>query len=96
MVSGRGANGKGSLMKQANLSALVVGGSIFVAGVVLGIVVGAVSGVLLAPRSGEDTREHLRKQANELGETIKDKSQEIIAAGKRQVNSALRSKREAA
>lgn len=40
-------------MKQANLNALLVGGSVLVVGVVLGMVVGAISGLLLAPQSGE-------------------------------------------
>ncbi|HCC67945.1 TPA: hypothetical protein DEP90_01895 [Patescibacteria group bacterium] len=40
----------------------------FFSGLVFGIVAGAVAGVLLAPKSGEETREDLKKFALELGE----------------------------
>ena len=75
-------------------SALLVGGSVFIGGVVIGMVVGAVSGLLFAPRSGEDTRELLHEQADELSEAIKDKGLDIFEAGKRQVNSVLQRGRE--
>ena len=40
----------------------------FFSGLVFGIVAGAVAGILLAPKSGEETREDLKKFALELGE----------------------------
>lgn len=82
-------------MKKATRRTLLIEGSVFVGGLVLGIVAGFVSGVLYAPQSGEDTREHLRKQADELGEAIKDTGQDILAAGKHHVSSALQRGHEA-
>jgi gas vesicle protein len=76
------------MMKHEHRSVLLVG-IILVGGVVLGLIVGAVSGVLLAPRSGEATRERLRKKAHELGEAIMDTSHDILNAGKHHVDSAL-------
>jgi gas vesicle protein len=57
----------------------MLGGSVFIGGVLLGIIVGAVSGVLFAPRSGDDTRDLLCKQADELGETITGNGKRMIA-----------------
>lgn len=51
-------------MKQANRNTLLVKGSVFVVGVVFGIFVGAVSGLLFAPQTGEDICKHLRIQAD--------------------------------
>ena len=75
-------------------SALLVGGSVFVGGVILGLIVGAVSGVLFAPLSGEETRDQLRKQADDFGEALKDRSLDIYEAGRRQVNTVLQHGRE--
>ena len=77
-------------------SALLVGGSVFVGGVILGLVIGAISGILFAPLSGEDTRDQLHKHADELSEAIKDKCLGIFESGKHQVNTALHCGREAA
>jgi len=82
-------------MKRINHQhALLIVGSLIVGGVVLGMLVGAVSGVLFAPQSGEETREHLRKQADDIGESIRDKGQDILNAGKRQISTALQHGRE--
>lgn len=40
----------------------------FFSGLVFGVAVGAVAGVLLAPKSGEETREDLKKFAVEMSE----------------------------
>ena len=40
----------------------------FVTGLVLGVVAGGVAGILLAPQSGADTREDIKKFAVDLGE----------------------------
>ena len=65
-------------MKRANCKALLTGGSVFVGGVLIGMVAGAVSGFLFAPRSGEETRELLCKQATDLGKTICGKCRSSI------------------
>ncbi|MGK7931650.1 MAG: YtxH domain-containing protein [Microcystaceae cyanobacterium] len=47
-------------------------GSLFVAGIVLGSMVGAVTSLLLAPRSGKETRKILKKSAEALPEMAED------------------------
>ena len=48
----------------------------FLAGVAVGTAIGAIAGILLAPQSGEETREQLGKMASDLAEktdeTVKD------------------------
>lgn len=53
----------------------------FIEGVILGAIVGGLAGVLLAPASGEETRERLRKlkDDNELLKDAKDKTEVMIA-----------------
>ena len=41
----------------------------FVTGLIAGTVVGAVAGLLLAPKSGKETRKILRDKAGTLGDT---------------------------
>lgn len=81
-------------MKQLSRMAWILGGSVFISGMVLGMIAGAASGILFAPQSGEDTREHLRKQADDVGQSIKDKGLGILDAGKHQVSTALQHGRE--
>lgn len=40
----------------------------FLTGLVLGVVAGGIAGILLAPKSGEETREDIKKFAVEIGE----------------------------
>ena len=47
----------------------------FFAGFVVGAAVGAVAGILLAPQSGEETRELIAEKSKDL----KDKANEIMA-----------------
>jgi len=47
------------------------------AGAAAGIAAGAVGGVLLAPKSGKETREDIAKTAKDLGENVKTKTVEI-------------------
>ena len=49
----------------------------FAAGAAAGITAGAVSGILLAPKAGKETREDIAKGAKELGENVKTKTVEI-------------------
>jgi len=59
------------------------------------MVAGTISGILFAPQSGEDTREYLRTQADELGEAITGTGQDIIETGRRQVSTVLQQGHEA-
>jgi len=54
----------------------------------VGLTAGAVTGVLLAPKAGKDTREGLKKTIHELLEKVKplsDKVQEIISGTKKKI-----------
>lgn len=46
----------------------------FALGAILGAAAGAVAGLLFAPKSGEDTREDLKRKAEELESEAKDKA----------------------
>lgn len=43
-------------------------------GATVGILAGVASGILLAPKTGKETREELKKSANNLSDTVKEKS----------------------
>ncbi|MEM8780107.1 MAG: YtxH domain-containing protein [Cyanobacteria bacterium P01_G01_bin.49] len=49
-------------------------GGLFVAGIVVGGVLGTVTGMLMAPRSGRETRRILKKSADALPEMAEDLS----------------------
>lgn len=49
----------------------------FAIGTTLGAFAGAVSGILLAPKSGKETREDISKTAKDISENVKIKSIEI-------------------
>ncbi len=51
-------------------------------GVLLGTIIGAALGLLLAPRAGEETREVVRERARELGEKMKDSSRSLLENGR--------------
>ena len=42
------------------------------AGIGIGVLVGAVAGLLLAPKSGQETRDELSKSLNDLSEKVTD------------------------
>ncbi|NER80894.1 MAG: YtxH domain-containing protein [Leptolyngbya sp. SIO1D8] len=44
----------------------------FLGGVLLGTAIGTVAGILVAPRSGRETRQFLRKSADALPELVED------------------------
>ena len=52
-------------------------GGTFVAGIVVGGLIGAAIGLLLAPRSGRETRRILKKSADALPELAEDLSTSI-------------------
>ncbi len=50
----------------------------FLAGVILGALVGFGAGVLLAPASGEETRKRIREKTDEVAHQAWDKSEELV------------------
>jgi gas vesicle protein len=63
---------------------------IFIAGLLIGGVVGAVTGLLLAPRSGRETRKLLKKSADALPNLAEDLSSTMQVQADRLSDSALR------
>lgn len=61
-----------------------VGGGGFVAGMVLGGALGFVSGLIMAPKSGDETRTVL----SERGQELRDKAEEYLAAARERMASA--------
>ncbi|MBD2484209.1 MULTISPECIES: YtxH domain-containing protein [Planktothrix] len=62
----------------------------FLGGFVLGSVVGTVAGLLVAPRSGKETRKLLKKSADALPELAEDLSTNVQLQANRLSESALR------
>lgn len=62
----------------------------FVGGLVLGAAVGAIAGLLLAPRPGRETRQILKKSADALPELAEDLSSSVQLQADRLSESALR------
>ncbi len=57
-------------------------GKDFLVGILLGTIVGAAVGLLLAPQSGEETREVLSDQARELSEKVKESSRQFVESSR--------------
>ena len=66
------------------------GAGLFIGGLLVGAVVGAVTGILAAPRSGRETRQFLRKSADALPELAEDLSTSVQLQADRLSESALR------
>lgn len=62
----------------------------FVSGLLLGSAMGTVVGLLIAPRTGRDTRQLLKKSANALPELAEDLSTSVQLQADRLSESALR------
>ncbi len=62
---------------------------IFVAGMVIGGVLGTVTGILIAPRSGTETRRILKKSADALPEMAEDLSTTVQLQADRLSESAI-------
>ena len=62
----------------------------FVGGMLLGAVIGAVTGLLLAPKSGRETRQLLKKSADALPELAEDLSTSVQIQADRLSETALR------
>lgn len=64
---------------------------VFIGGVLLGAAVGTLTGLLLAPRTGRETRQILKKSADALPELAEDLSTSVQLQADRLSESALRS-----
>jgi gas vesicle protein len=65
-------------------------GGLFIGGLIVGAAVGAVAGLLLAPKTGRETRQLLRKSADALPELAEDLSYSVQFQADRLSGSALR------
>jgi gas vesicle protein len=63
---------------------------LFVGGLFIGAVVGAVAGLLAAPKTGRETRQLIRKSADALPELVEDLSSSIQLQTDRLSENALR------
>lgn len=66
-------------------------GGAFVGGMIIGAAIGAVTGLLVAPKSGRETRRMLRKSADALPELVEDLSTTLHLHADRLSESALHS-----
>ncbi len=62
----------------------------FISGVLLGTAIGAITGLLVAPRTGRETRQLLKKSADALPELAEDVSTSVQIQADRLSESALR------
>jgi len=53
-------------------------GKEFLGGILIGAIVGAAVGLLLAPQSGEETREVIKERARDISGKVKDGSQQLL------------------
>lgn len=63
---------------------------VFIGGVMLGATIGALTGLLMAPRTGRETRQLLKKSANALPELAEDLSTSVQLQADRLSANALR------
>jgi gas vesicle protein len=63
---------------------------LFIGGLFVGAVVGAVAGLLAAPKTGQETRRLIRKSADALPELVEDLSSSVQLQADRLSESALR------
>jgi gas vesicle protein len=69
----------------------------FIGGILLGALIGATMGLLLAPQSGDETRESMREYADELGGKVREgsrhfmeSSRDLLEQSKSQVGSLVK------
>jgi gas vesicle protein len=62
----------------------------FIGGLIVGAALGAIAGILAAPRAGRETRQLLRKSADALPELAEDLSSSVQLQADRLSESALR------
>lgn len=63
---------------------------LFIGGLLLGAAIGTVTGLLIAPRSGRETRQFLKKSADALPELAEDLSTSVQLQADRLSETALR------
>jgi gas vesicle protein len=63
---------------------------VFIGGLMLGATIGALTGLLVAPRTGRETRKILKKSANAIPELAEDLSTSVQIQADRLSASALR------
>jgi len=63
---------------------------VFIGGVLLGAAIGTLTGLVMAPRSGRETRQILKKSADALPELAEDLSTSVQLQADRLSESALR------
>ncbi|MEH2123917.1 YtxH domain-containing protein [Nostoc sp.] len=63
---------------------------VFISGLMLGATIGALTGLLVAPRAGRETRKILKKSANAIPELAEDLSMSVQIQADRLSASALR------
>jgi len=76
-------------------------GTDFFVGVLVGSIVGAAVGLLLAPQSGEETREVIGESARDIRDKVRDSSRQVVESsrdlieqGKGRVSGIIRRGRE--
>jgi len=91
-------NGKPITGKEANYA---MKGTDFFVGVLVGSIVGAAVGLLLAPQSGEETREVIGESARDIRDKVRDSSRQVVESsrdlieqGKGRVSGIIRRGRE--
>jgi len=57
-------------------------GKDFFVGVLLGSIIGAALGLLLAPQSGEETREAIGESARDIRDKVREGSRQILESGR--------------
>ena len=58
-------------------------------GLLFGAAVGAVAGILTAPKSGKETRKELKEKAEEIGKVVKEKTSEFVEDAKVKTEAAV-------
>jgi gas vesicle protein len=59
----------------------------FLAGLLVGAVIGAAVGLLFAPEAGEETRERIQSGARRLGEAVKERAGGVLHRGEKKEES---------
>jgi gas vesicle protein len=54
----------------------------FLSGMLVGVVIGAVAGLLLAPQSGEETREDIKEFSIDVAKRTQEGARHLIESGK--------------